>query len=318
MVSEPVDKCETINKKMSWGMFALVFVTVFAVTCLILLLIFRLLYVSEIDNPEIVGECPSLSGEVINSNECLTDFSLIRKIDFQSVIDDWASSVGGNAGVIVYDLMAGEVAGEYNADKKFATASIYKLFVVYAGYLKVDSGEWNGSMMAGSTGHTILQCLDLAIRESNSACAETLWGMIGRDELDEIVHTVFNLPDVYVGSLSATPREIMRMMLRFYQHTEMDDWSLISLMKDSFLNQPKTIYNWRQGLPSGFSNNALVYNKVGWEFDGEKWIIYNDAAIVDFVDAGRTFVVVVMTNNIDYKRIVGFAKQLEESFYNSI
>ena len=126
----------------------------------------------------------------------------------------------------------------------------------------------------------------------------------------------FGLSDVNVGSFTATPREVMWMMLEYYQHSEIMNDDLAVAMMDSFLNQPKTIYDWRQGLPSGFSDAVRVYNKVGWEYDEGKWLIYNDAAIVSFTDVGRDFVVVVMTSGVDYKQIVRFGRDLETKFYD--
>lgn len=227
----------------------------------------------------------------------------------QVKINQWASSTGGKKGVIFYDLDESRVIGKYNADTKFETASLYKLFVVYEGYRRVQNGEWDGEAMAGSTGKTIAKCLDLAIRESHSPCAETLWGMIGRESLDTVVQNDFGI-NLSVGELSATPREIMQMMEIYYEHNEITDEKLISTMKDSFLNQPTTTYNWRQGLPSGFSDDVLVYNKVGWNYDGSKWTIYDDAAILDFTESGRHFILVVMTSGVPYQQIRKLADML--------
>lgn len=302
------------RKKLNLLIILWVFLSAFTIVCLVLLLIISFGSFNNHEDEALVGECPGLNGEVINSNECLTDKDDVTLVDFQNVINDWTSSIDGEKGIIIYDLMAGKIVGEYNPDEKFATASLYKLFVVYVGYQKVDKGEWDGNDMAGGTGRTIIECLDLAIRESYSPCAETLWAMIGRDDLDEVIQSKPGLIDVVVGSLSATPREIMRIMLDFYQHTDISDENLVIRMKDSFLNQPITTYNWRQGLPSGFSGNVHVYNKVGWHYNGRFWEIYDDAAIVDFYQAKRSFVVVVMTSGVDFKNIRHFGELLEEDF----
>ena len=237
--------------------------------------------------------------------------------DLQGALNSWTRSVGGSKGVIFYDLDTNKVLAEYNADKKFATASIYKLFVVYEGYRRLQNGTWNGEDRAGSTGKTIAKCLDLAIRESNSACAETLWEMMGRDALDAAVQNDFGLPSVTVGSLSATPREIMLMMKRFYEHPEITDENLVATIKDSFLNQPPSaglcsgLCNWRQGLPSGFSDKVKVYNKVGWNFNGSVWTIYNDAAIIEFPEKDRRIIAAVMTSGVNYSKIRDLARQIE-------
>ena len=240
----------------------------------------------------------------------------IATIDFQSVIDDWVNSTGGKKGIIIYDLDLDKTVGQYNADVKFGTASLYKLFVVYEGYKRIQNGSLDPSENASWTGYTISECLDLAIRESHSPCAETLWAIIGRDELNEIVQSEYNIPDVIVSNLEATPTEIMQIMKLFYEHPDISDGKLINNMKDSFLNQPITTYNWRQGLPSGFSENVDVYNKVGWDWNGEYWDIYDDAAILDFINENRHFIVVVMTSGVRYQSIRDFGTKIEEAFYN--
>ena len=86
-------------------------------------------------------------------------------------------------------------------------------------------------------------------------------------------------------------------------------------MKDSFFNQPETSYDWRQGLPSGFSR-ANVYNKFGWDYNpAGYWNVYHDAAIVEFPEVSRHFVVVVMTNFVAFQRITEFGTMIENSFY---
>ena len=216
----------------------------------------------------------------------------------------------------IYDLDLDKVAGTYNADTKFQTASIYKLFVVYEGYRRVQNGIWDGSEIAGWTRNTILKCLDLAIRESNSPCAETLWNKIGHEELNAIVQTDFGITTVTASSLMATPTEIMLMMKKFYEHPDITDEILVAQMKDSFLNQPVTTYNWRQGLPSGLSERVNVYNKVGWNWNGSYWTIYDDAAILDFVTEERHFIAVVMTSGISYQQIRQFGTNIEAAFYD--
>ncbi len=237
----------------------------------------------------------------------------VPAVELQEVIDSWAESVGGNRSVLIYDLDRDEVAAEYNISEDYGTASLYKLFVVYEGYRRVQSGEWDEEEMVGATGQTILKCLDLAIRESNSACAEALWAKIGYAELDEIIREEFQITNSDISHLTSNAEDILKMMQIFYEHKEIVDENLVATIKDSFLNQPETTYDWRQGLPSGFSK-ADVYNKVGWEYnaDGGYWNIYHDAAIVEFPEVDRSFIVVVMTNKVDFEDIADLGRRVEE------
>lgn len=240
----------------------------------------------------------------------------ITPINLQSVVDNWVKSVGGKKGIIIYDLELNNIIGQYNTNKKFATASLYKLFVVYEGYRQIQRGLFDSNETAVGTNHTVLKCLDLAIRESDSSCAEAIWDMIGQDRLDKIVQNDFGIPNMVVSDLEATPTEIMQIMKLFYNHPDIKDEMLLDKIQDSFLNQPATEYNWRQGLPSGFSDKVDVYNKVGWDWNGKSWNIYNDAAILNFRNEGRQFIVIIMTNSIDYHQIRDFGTQIEKAFYD--
>ncbi len=253
-----------------------------------------------------------------DSNDEPEENDSTTEIDFQSVIDEWIKTVSGNKSVLIYDLDLDKAVGSYNLEEDYNTASLYKLFVVYEGYKRVEAGVWDGDKKAGSTGYTINQCLDLAIRESHSPCAETLWGMIGRDNLDKIIETEWGITDSDISKLTSNVSDIYKIMRRFYEHPDFNDAKILDAMRDSFLNQPRTTYDWRQGLPSGFSE-ASVYNKVGWDYNPDKkyWNIYHDAAIVKFpLENGKTrdFIVVVMTNKVDYKYIKNLGAKIEEYF----
>ena len=242
---------------------------------------------------------------------------LPSKVDFQTSIDNFVQSSSGNKSVIIYDLERQELAGEYNALDSYNTASLYKLFVVYEGYKRIETGVWNPSDLAGSTGFTILECLDRAIRSSDSPCAETLWRMIGHQELDNLLVSTYNIQNSNISSLLSNVEDILAIMKLFYYHPDITSDALLSQIKDSFLNQPPVNgYNWRQGLPSGFKR-ANVYNKVGWEYNpsGSYWNLYHDAAVVEFPEENRHFIVVVMTQRVPFQNIAALGASIEESFY---
>lgn len=250
-------------------------------------------------------------------------------IAFQPIINEWVANTRGNRGVIIYDIDRDEIVAEHDADEAFQLASIYKLFVVYEGYRKVARGEWQLDDQADYLGRTVGECLDAAIRSSDSTCAETLWAMMGVGELVEAVNNDYGI-SVGDSIMRATPRQVMQMMLRFYEHpdfkngvsgmalSEVEMDAMLSRMWDSFLNQPVTEYNWRQGLPSGFSEEVRVYNKVGWQWDEDEetgvgsWLIYNDAAIVEFSEPSRKFIVVMLTSGVSLGNIRKLGTMIEE------
>lgn len=239
-----------------------------------------------------------------------------KKIDFQPVVNSWVTRQSGNKSVLIYDLERNEIVGAYNMNSTYDTASLYKLFGVYEGYRRVQNGEWSLDEPVGSTGYTVQKCLDLAIRESHSVCAESIIAKLGGGRaLNSIIANDYGINNTDVVNLTSTPEDIMKIMQKFYTHEEITDESLIALMKDSFLNQPATTYDWRQGLPSGFKN-ANVYNKVGWDYNADKryWNIYHDAAIVEFPEQNRHYIVVVMTNRVPFEQIRKLGTDIENRF----
>lgn len=232
-------------------------------------------------------------------------------INFQPTVDRWLSTVSGNASIIIYDLDHQQPVASHLPDTKHSTASLYKLFVVYEGYRQIAQGKISPQQPLVA-GHNIAQCLDLAIRESNSTCAEALWSLLGRAHIDQTAIQEFGATHTSVSGLSSTPHDILTIMQRYYEHPELSapTWATI---QDSFLNQPVTTYDWRRGLPAGFQR-AKVYNKVGWEHSGigNIWNLYHDAAIVEFPEFKRHYIVVVMTEKVPYQSLAELGRQIEK------
>ncbi|MBR5027495.1 serine hydrolase [Candidatus Saccharibacteria bacterium] len=226
----------------------------------------------------------------------------IQPVDFQPLIDDWATKVGGEKSIVVYDLDLDQTAATYNADKTYNIASLYKLFVVYEGYRKIERGQW---------GEDKLRCLDLAIRESNSPCAESLHAQMGRDTIQNIVENELGFKNTRVASIISNANDITKIMKLYYEHPDFSE-STVEKIKDSMLNQPVTTYNWRQGLPSGFSSRVNVYDKVGWDWGGKTWNVYHDTAILEFPEINRHFIVTVLTQRIDHKKIAELGTRIEK------
>lgn len=307
MVFGKIDDGEAlVNKKWSRIIFLLL-LGIFLVT---LTLIICILIKTHLDSKDVINEF----NEILDDGE-ISYSQTIKEINFQPIIDTWARSTNGDKSVVIYDLELNKLVGSYNISEKYNTASLYKLFVVYEGYRRLQNGEWDKNTLAGSTGYTILECLDKSIRESYSPCAETLWAMIGHTELDEIMRNNFKITDSDISALISTPNDILKIMKLFYDHSEIEDAEYLAVIKDSFLNQPTTEYNWRQGLPSGFSEKVKVYNKVGWDYnENGYWNVYHDAAMVEFAEENRHFIVVVMTSRVPFQKIRALGTEIENSF----
>ena len=226
------------------------------------------------------------------------------KINLNPVIGAWMSSTMKDTkqAVAIYDLDNDKMVGELNINETFPMESLYKLPVVFEGYKRVDNGSLDGDAESAG-GHTVRQCLDLAIRESNSACAEDILAKLGGEaQMDAIVQRDWGLQKTSISNLETTADDMIRMLKRVFEHKDLSQTSWKQL-QDSMLNQPPVenqelcngACDFRQGLPAGFTQGTKVYDKVGWRLNGTMWMSYNDTALLEFPDDNRNFAIVILT-----------------------
>lgn len=257
------------------------------------------------------------------------------KIDLQLTLNQWVTTqTAANSGVVIYDLDNNDVVARHNEDKKFRIESIYKMFVAYEGYYRIDHDIWKGTDKAlnwnsyDGSPYTISLCLDHMIRYSFSSCAENIWQRIGQKKLQEI-YDEKGYKNTSITGITSTASDLTKLYQQYWAHTDLSEKSWSSI-KDSMLNQvaPKTagaVYtsNWRQGLPSGFAT-AKVYDKVGWLGDGNgHWIYYADAAFLEFPEVAknrdgekklaRHYIMIVLTQNTSNKELVKLGRKIEEA-----
>lgn len=262
------------------------------------------------DSPESTEE------EFHEATEVIEDSQTPPLIDLQPVLNEWLSTINsGQVGVEIFDLDNEQIVAANNETKTFSTESLYKLFVVYEGYRQVELENIDpNSIIVGKK--TYGECLDLAIRESNSSCAEAIRAQLGIQNLETIIKNDFKLPNSSNINLTSTASDITDMMKLFYKHPEFSEktWEII---KDSMLIQPPVDNgfcsgpcDWRRGLPSGFTI-AKVYNKVGWRSEGSYWASYHDTAIVEFEELNRRYIITVMTSHLKYQDLARLGTMLE-------
>lgn len=238
--------------------------------------------------------------EVVNDVKAKPEFDAET---LQQTINTWASNLGSDdvASVVVMGNKS-DILAEVNPDQEYFTASLYKLFVAYEGYKQFDSGEVDSSEVFLS-GQTRADCIDKMIRSSDSPCAERLWSEIGKEKLTEAMKT-YGINNTSLIGLSTTATDTANMLARIARGEGLEKPSqtaYLSSMKDQ-----DSLY--RRGLPSGFSANVIVYNKVGWNEQVE----WHDASIIEFAD-GRQLIVAVLTENVGTAQISKLATLIEQS-----
>lgn len=223
-----------------------------------------------------------------------------KKIDLQPVIDSFTNRNPGNYGIEIIDTNGNKLA-EKNPDKQFFTASIYKLFVAYVGYQRIDDNTFRKDD-SYLTGYTRGQCLDAMIRDSYSPCAEKMWNELGKDKLTSIMQ-VYGLKNTNLTGLNTSASDTA-IILRKIANGE----GLSAESQQAFLSSmDEQEAKYRKGLPAGFSK-LKVYNKVGWDEDR----LWHDASIVQ-LENGQKIIVCVLTTGLNSSVVAKLGGEIEKA-----
>ena len=217
--------------------------------------------------------------------------------DMQPVIDAWTANHAGTYAVTITDEKGNKV-GVTNGDQQFFTASIYKLYVAYIGYQKIDDGTYSLSEPY-LNGWTREKCLDEMIRSSNSPCAEKLWNELGKDKVTAKMKA-YGLTNTDLTGLVTSSNDAAIILSRLVQGLDLKPASnnaMLASMKGQI---------YRDGLPAGFTTSE-IYDKVG--FRGV--IEYHDTAIVKV--NGKTAIVSVLSENAGSKNIAGLGTAIQKA-----
>lgn len=267
---------------------------------LLALVAFAVYVIARPDSPD-TSDMPVQDEPIRETKEepILDDASTFDSRALQAVVDDWVGVQAGNASVAIMDP-AGGVLASYNSDEVHFAASLYKLYVAYEGYRQLDAGLVNREDLF-LNGHTRSQCLDLMIRASDSPCAEKLWSELGKLELTTRLRD-YGVTGTSMVAISTTARDaatILSLVARGEGLSESSAGAYLDSMKTQ-----DALY--RRGLPSGFSSEVTVYNKVGWN----ERVEWHDAAVVETAD-GRRLVMVVLTENVGSAKVADLARAIE-------
>jgi beta-lactamase class A len=213
-------------------------------------------------------------------------------------ISKWVSSHSGTYGVVVSDT-DGNVLGESNAQEPFFMASIYKLYVAYLGYQKVDDGSWSADEPFLS-GWSRGKCLDEMIRSSDSPCAEKLLKELGKDTVTDRLKG-YGLTSTSMRSLTTSAADANKILVKIEAGIDLTESSKQKIL-DSMANQ-----KYRSAMPKGFQG-ATVYDKVGFREETE----YHDVGIVRLQD-GRKVVVSILTEKVGVTNIESLSRQISSA-----
>ncbi|MCA9343564.1 MAG: serine hydrolase [Candidatus Nomurabacteria bacterium] len=233
-----------------------------------------------------------------NTNESSSQEKTLPNI--QSTIDEFIKNNPGTYAIKITDINGRSLA-EVNGDQQFFTASIYKLFVAYVGYQKIDDGTYDLNEPY-ITGYTRGECLDAMIRASYSPCAEKMWAELGKESITEQMKS-YGLINTSLTGLYTSANDSAIMLQKIAKGEGLSVNS-----KKSYLDSMKSQDSkFRIGLPAGFTK-SIVYNKVGWNEDKE----WHDTAIIELPN-GQKIVVAILTTGVGYKTIAQLGAKIEQA-----
>lgn len=267
----------------------------------LLLLLFAFFYffiASKLDDPVKVNSTEITTEEQTLEESQPSKFDEMEKAKIQEAVKDWASGIDGTYSVVVLDA-DGEVIDSIDPDQVYFAASIYKIYVAYAGYQQIDAGLVDPEELY-INGNTRAECLDLMIRDSDSPCAEKLWNEYGKEKLTSELET-YGIENTSMSGVTTTAEDAAILLLRVANGEGLSETSKAAYL-DSMKYQDDL---YRRGLPTGF-DSLTVYNKVGWN----ELVEWHDAAIIELPD-GRQLVVSVFTENVGYRKIAELGNTLE-------
>lgn len=242
------------------------------------------------------------SDDTSDETEVPEPLPLFDTAELKKTLINWDNALSGVASVVVLDENGTELAS-INKDRSYFAASIYKLYVAYFGYQKIDAGLADPDEQY-INGHTRMECLDLMIRESDSPCAEKMWVELGKqnltDQLVELGVVGTSMTNIRTRADNAAA------MLALISQGE----GLSQASQQAFLESAEgQVY--RDSLNKGFSDRVTVYNKIGFR----DLIEYHDVAIIETSD-GRRFILAVLTEQVGTRNIASLGTRIEGIIQN--
>jgi beta-lactamase class A len=187
----------------------------------------------------------------------------------QALLDYWDQSNGGTWGIVVRNF-GGDISASINANRQFTSASVYKIYVAYVVYAKVNAGQM-GMDSTTSTGQSVATCMEAMIVRSDNACAQALGDMVGWSNSNSLLYAKgFNSTSIAHGGQVTTATDAGNYLFA------LEAGSLLGGAQRSDLlgKMGRGIY--RYAIPAG-SSGMHVANKLGalGAFNHDVAIVYH-------------------------------------------
>jgi len=214
----------------------------------------------------------------------------------QALLDYWSQSHGGQYGIVMRQLSGGNISASVNANKQFRSASVYKIYIAYVVYTKVNAGQLSMKADVGN-GKNVASCLELMIVRSDNGCGIALGNKIGWGANNGMLHAKgFGSTTLVHGGHLTTAQDTATFLAQLQAgaltHSAYDG-SLLSMFGRQI---------WRYGIPAG-SPGMHVANKLGTVagFNNDVAIVYHPRG---------TYILTVMTYGSSFGSIRELATQV--------
>ncbi len=207
-----------------------------------------------------------------------------------ALLSNYAKDHPGAYGISYAELSGDRRRANYQGDKKFVTASTYKLFVAYSVLKRVESGQmsWDDNEA----------CFNKMISLSDNPCSEAFLQKVGLGTVTREINAMGlkNSNFTEDGGPFTTANDLVTFL------GTLESGSMFSSTSRSRLISAMNGNVYRKGVPAGASGQ--VADKVGF-MDG----LLHDAAIV--YSPKGTYVLAVMTDGSSWDNIAGLTRELE-------
>lgn len=227
------------------------------------------------------------------------DINAQNNAELNAQIASWVQSQPSTNqwGVAVKGLANTTTDAGYGADTLFESASIYKMYLIYALSQRMPRDQWDSVKVDG--GRTITQCVNAMLIRSDNPCGTSIADKIGWSRAQADIraggysHTVINrIP------ITSTANDTSKFLQELYAGTnftpQLRDEMLASMRKSIF----------RQGIVAGCPG-CSVANKTG-NLNG----YLHDVAIIQ-VD-GKDFALSIFSKNGTQKQIAGITSIIQQ------
>ncbi|MFP4133363.1 MAG: serine hydrolase [Halothece sp.] len=107
-----------------------------------------------------------------------------KQTELEQILKQYQEEITPESGAVVIDL-DDQVKATSNEDHQFVAASLYKLFVAYAIYEKIEQGEISDEQKVPNSSFTVEACLQAMITVSDNKCGVELGNLVNWTQLDQ-------------------------------------------------------------------------------------------------------------------------------------